>query len=138
LKDNIFNDKQNDSFSNSPRDLYASNVIDVTTVQDVTAITDASYVLSATSDISQVTTTGEVLMVHHNMDTEYDANDPVLILSSSTSSPRTLPSKPPYPIECHLMKLQGMSTCDFIQAHVHELETEAVPEFQMIPSLMIH
>jgi hypothetical protein len=55
LKDNIFNDKQNDSFENSPRDLDASNVIYITNVQNVTAITDVSYDLSSTSDISQVT-----------------------------------------------------------------------------------
>jgi hypothetical protein len=58
LKDNIFHDKQNDSFENPPSVLDASNVINVTTVRDVTAITDVSYNVSSTSDISKVTTTG--------------------------------------------------------------------------------
>jgi hypothetical protein len=98
LKDNIFNDKQNDSFENPPRVLDASKVIDVTTVQDVTAIADVSYDLSSTSNISQVTTTGEVLMVHHNVITDYDANDPILLSSSSSPFPSTPLSKPPIPI----------------------------------------
>jgi hypothetical protein len=56
LKDNIFNEIENGSVSNSPRAMDASNVIVVTNVQNVTAITDVSYDLSSTSDISQVTT----------------------------------------------------------------------------------
>jgi hypothetical protein len=95
LKDNIFNEKQNDSFANPPRALDARNVIDVTTIQDVTATTDLLYDLSSSSDISQVTTTGEVLMVHHCAKNQYDANDPVLISYSSSPFPSTPFSKPP-------------------------------------------
>jgi hypothetical protein len=67
MKDKIFNDKHKGSFAKPPSALDSSNAINVATVQDVNAITDVSYDLSSTSDISQVTTTGEVVMVHHNL-----------------------------------------------------------------------
>jgi hypothetical protein len=54
-----------------------TNILDVTNFQGVTNVSDVSYDLSTTSDISKVTTTGEVLMVHHYVNTEYDANGPV-------------------------------------------------------------
>jgi hypothetical protein len=70
-----------------------TNILDNTNVPVVTNARDDSHDLSLTSDISQVTTTGEQLTVSHNVDTEYDANDPVLL--SSSSSP--FPCRPPYP-----------------------------------------
>jgi hypothetical protein len=66
-------------------------------------------------------------MVHHYVNTEYDANDLVLISSSSSPFPSTPLSKPPYPNQhCH-MNLHDMSAYDLLQTHVHDLETEAVP-----------
>jgi hypothetical protein len=59
--------------------LDVSDVPYATDVLDVTNVSDDSYDLSSTSDISQVTTTGEVLKVHHNVDMGYDVNDPVLL-----------------------------------------------------------
>jgi hypothetical protein len=97
-------------------------------IKDVTAITDVSYDLSSTSDISQVTTTEEVLMLHHYVNTEYNANDPVILSSSSYPFPSTPLSKPPYPNQRRQMNLHDISAYNLIQAHVYELETEAVPD----------
>ena len=72
-----------------------TNILDVANVQSVINVSDVSYDLSSTSDISKVTTTGEVLIVHHYINTEYDTNDPVLISSSSSPFPSTPLSKPP-------------------------------------------
>jgi hypothetical protein len=104
------------------------SILDITDVPDVTNVSDDSHDFSPTSDISQVTATGEKLTVSHNVDTEYDANDPVLLSSSSSSFPRMPPSKPLYPKQlCHI-NLHDMSAHDFLQAYVHEVETEVVPD----------
>jgi hypothetical protein len=81
VKDELLIDQQNGSIANPPRALDDSNdhdvtdvhdvtnILDATNVQDVTNVVDVSYDLSSTSDISQVTTTGVVLMVHHYVNT---------------------------------------------------------------------
>jgi hypothetical protein len=109
--------------------IEVTSILDITDVPDVTNVSDDSHDLSSTSDISQVTTTGEQLMVSHNVDiVEYDANDPVLLSSSSSSFPSRPPSKPLYPKQlCH-NSLHDMSAYDFLQAYVHEVQTEVVPD----------
>jgi hypothetical protein len=107
--------------------IEVTGILDITDVPDVTNVSDHLCDLRSTSDNSQVTTTGEVLKVQHNVDTEYDANDPVL-LSISSPFPSRPPSKPLYPIQlCHI-NLNDMSAYDFVQAYVHEGETEVVPD----------
>jgi hypothetical protein len=71
-------------------------------------------------------------MVHHNVNTDYGENNPVLLSSSSSPFPITPLSKPPYPNQHHPMNLHDVSAYDFLQAHVHELETEAVPDDTII------
>jgi hypothetical protein len=62
------------------------------------------------------------------VDKEYDANDPVLLSPSSSSFPTRPPSKPLYPKQlCHI-NLHDMSAHDFLQAYVHEVEREIVPD----------
>jgi hypothetical protein len=96
------------------------DITDVPDVPDVTNVSDDLCDLRSTSDISQVTTTGEVLKVHHNVDMSYDANVPVLL--SSSSSP--FPCRPPYPNQWCNINLHGtISAYDFLQAHVHTVET---------------
>jgi hypothetical protein len=68
-------------------------------------------------------------MVHHQENTEYDANDPVLISSSSSPFPSTPLSKPPYPNQHCQMDLHDISAYDLLQTHKHDLETEAVPDY---------
>jgi hypothetical protein len=105
-----------------------TSILDITNVPDVTNASDDSHDLSSTSDIYQVTATGKQLTVSHNVDTEYDANDPVLLSSSSSSFPSRPPSKPLCPKQlCHI-NLHDMSAHDFLQAYVHEVETEVVPD----------
>jgi hypothetical protein len=62
------------------------------------------------------------------MDIGYGANDPMLLSSSSSSFPSRPPSKPLYPKQlCHI-NLHDMSAHDFLQAFVHEVETDVVPD----------
>jgi hypothetical protein len=103
--------------------IEVTSILDITDVPDVTNVSDDSHDLSSTSGISQVTAIGEQLMVSHNVDTEYDASDPVLLSSSSYSFPSRPPSKPLYPKQlCHINR-HDMSAHDFLQAYVHEVET---------------
>jgi hypothetical protein len=99
-----------------------SNVIDVTKVQDATDITDVinisndSYDLS--SNISQVTSEGEALKVHHYVDMEYDANGPPVLSSGPTPCLNRPPGKLPYPKQYGYTDLHDMSPYESLQAHV--------------------
>jgi hypothetical protein len=104
------------------------NILDSTNVPDVTNISDDSHDLSLTSDISQVTTIREVLIVHHNVDMEYDVNGPVLLSSSSSPMPSRPPCKPSYPKQWCNINPHGMSAYEFLKDYVHEVETEVVPD----------
>jgi hypothetical protein len=109
-----------------------NDVIDVSKVLDVTDITvnvsDDSYDLSSTSDISKITTTEEVLKVHHQVDMEYDANGSPVLSSGPTPCPSRPPRKPPYFKQCGSTNLHDMSPFEFIQAHFHEVEAVVVPD----------
>jgi hypothetical protein len=102
----------------------APNLLDITDVPDVTNASDDSHDLSSTFDISQFTTTGEQLMVSHNVDKEDDANDPVLLSSSSSPSP----CRPPYPKPWSNINLHGMSAYEFLKIYGHEMKTEVAPD----------
>ena len=65
--------------------IEVTSILHITDVPNVTNVSDDSHDLSSTSEISQVTATGEQLTVSHNVDKEYDSNDPVLLSSSSSS-----------------------------------------------------
>jgi hypothetical protein len=94
----------------------------------VVNVSDVSYDLSSMSAISKVTTTGEVFMIHHFINTESDANDPVLISNSSSTFPSTPLSKPPY-LNWHCqMNIHDISVYDLLRTHKHDLETEVVPD----------
>jgi hypothetical protein len=49
--------------------IEVTSILDITDVPAVTNASDDSHDLSSTSDISQVTTTGEQLTFSHNVDT---------------------------------------------------------------------
>jgi hypothetical protein len=116
--------------------IKVTSILDINDVPDVTNVRNDSHDLSSTSDIYQVTTTVEQLMVNHNVDKEYDANDPVLLSYSSSSFPSRPHTKPLYPKQlCHI-NLHDMSGHDFLQAYVHGVETEVVPDDVIIHQLM--
>jgi hypothetical protein len=85
---------------------YVCNVIDVPNVTDVIEVTSIL-------DITDVPD-GEQLTVSHYVDTEYDANDPMLISSSYSLFTSRPPSKPLYPQFCdfnlHDMSAQKVFT----------------------------
>jgi hypothetical protein len=111
-----------------------SNVIDVTKDQDATDVTDVinisndSYDLSSTSDISQVTSEGEALKVHHYVETEYDANGPPVLSSGPTPCLHRPPGKLPYSKQYGYTDLHDMSSYESIQAHVHDVEPVVVSD----------
>jgi hypothetical protein len=80
-----------------PNIIDVTNILDISNVPDATYISDDSCDLTPTFDISQVTTSKEVLAIHHNADMEYDENGPVLLSSSSSPFPIRPSCKPPYP-----------------------------------------
>jgi hypothetical protein len=98
------------------------NVLNATDVTDVINISYDSYYLSSTSDTPQVTTTGEVLKTCHYKDKVYNVNDPLLLPYGSSPFRSRPPGKPPFPKQHHNINLHDMSTYEFLQAHVHELE----------------
>jgi hypothetical protein len=98
-------------------------VVDVPNALNVTDITDV-----ITSDISQATTTDEVLKVHHQVDMEYDTNGSPVLSSGLTPCPRRPPKKLPYSKHCGNTNLHGMSPYECLQACVHEMEPVVVSD----------
>jgi hypothetical protein len=93
---------------------YSNSVIDVTIVLDVGDITDVisisddSFDLSSTSDISQVTTTDEVLKVYHQVDMKYHPNGSPVLSIGLTPCPSRPPRKPPYSKQCGTTNLHDI------------------------------
>jgi hypothetical protein len=102
------------------------NVLYITDITDVVNISDDLYDMSSTSDISQVTTTEEVLKAHHQVDMEYDVNGSSVLSSGLTPCPSRPPRKPPYSKQRGNTNLHDMSPYEFLQAHVYEVETVVV------------
>jgi hypothetical protein len=84
-------------------------------------ISDDSHDISSTSDISQVTTTEEVIKVHHQVDMEYDANGSPVLPSGLTPCHSRPPKNPPYSKQRGNTNLHDMSPHEFLQARVHEM-----------------
>jgi hypothetical protein len=106
-------------------DVY--DIFNVTNVFDVTDIIEAPVINNA-NDVTNITSTVEILKVHHHTEMEYDAYGPPVLPSSSSPAISRPSRKPSYSKQCGGTNPHDMSPYESPQAHVHEVEPVVVSD----------